>query len=180
MFCGLRLARIKGTLKASSSGCIFGERNSFRSFPEAQIYGQAGCPKPPCGSIKFQFDGIRKASGCFVAAVYDRRPGAEAAPLQVKRVLQLPTNKFLPDKANLQDAQPDIYARDSVQHNATSANTILPSASHGRKIPSANAARECSSHAKFSRQSFSSSSSIQKAGKDGGHRPPLQRAIPFL
>jgi hypothetical protein len=37
MFCGLRLARIKGTLKTSSSGCNFGERNSFRSFPEAQI-----------------------------------------------------------------------------------------------------------------------------------------------
>src|SRR5580765_8085116 len=100
--------------------------------------------------------------------------GADTAPLQFKRALWQPAHKSLLDTANLRDALPVSFARDSQPRKATSLNTILQNASRDRRILSASAGREHSFHAKFSRENFSNSSSIQKAWKDGGRRPPLQ------
>src|SRR5438477_12634968 len=102
--------------------------------------------------------------------------GAHRAPLQIKHVLALPREKSLLDTASLRDAQPDVCARDFPPRKASSPNTILRSASRGRRILSASAGLEHSFHEESWKTSSSGSSSNQKAEKDGCHRPPLQRA----
>ena len=92
-------------------------------------------------------------------------------------MLWLEADKFLLDTANLQDVGLSVFELHYQPHKATSANTILPSASHGRRIPFAGVVREHSLHAMFLKASFSNSLSIPKAGKVGGRRPPLQRLL---